>query len=322
MQVERLLLALGATRTALSRDSARGIELGTSCRPRAVRRLRRKVPRTFGARLRPDSGTARPQSRSRAIAVSPRNMPTRPLQPSVVIESRPRSCQAGGRRLTRPARWVRAPGPHSDRLARGDGLTADHLAEVSSRCAAPARVRSVQDDSTNQPMLAARLANETGGLGAQECRARGRENGADGSRGRGRRSRARRIHAGAELDPQGHPLTERDGRVVYRRVINPERAPPDKTIFERSRPAAVREVARAFNAEGRKTMRGKDWTTRRVRETVLLSLLRRWITVYGERNRGEHEPLIDSERWERICRRSTSSRCGRRPAAPRRPAPR
>ena len=196
--------------------------------------------------------------------------------------------------------WVQ----HSDRLARGDGLTADHLAEVFFEMRrAGVQLRSVQDDSTfTNPMLAAAIGERN-----REDSARKSAATRAGKRRRWQSGKAvgGPVHDGytlaPELDARGHPLTERDGRVVYRRVINPERARLIKRIFDAIEAGhTFGEVARAFNAEGRKTMRGKDWTTRRVRETVLNPFYAGWLTAYGERIRGEHEPLIDSERWERI----------------------
>ena len=100
-----------------------------------------------------------------------------------------------------------------------------------------------------------------------------------------------------------NPLPERHGRVTYRRVIDPDRAPLITRIFEQIEAGhTFGDVARALNAEGLKTIRNKDWTTRRVRETVLNPYYAGWITAYGERVRGAHEPLIQAERWEQIVR--------------------
>jgi hypothetical protein len=80
-------------------------------------------------------------------------------------------------------------------------------------------------------------------------------------------------------------------------AINPDRARLIKAIFDR---IEAGHTFGAFNSEGLKTIRGKDWTTRRVRDTVLNPYYAGWITAYGERVRGDHEPLIEAERWERI----------------------
>lgn len=196
--------------------------------------------------------------------------------------------------------WVQ----HSDRLARGDGLTADHLAEVFFEMRrAGVQLRSVQDDSTfTNPMLVAAIGERN-----REDSARKSAATRAGKRRRWQSGKAvgGPVHDGymlaPELDSQGQPVTERDGRVVYRRVVNPERAPLIRRIFDRVEAGrSFGDVAREFNAEGLKTIRGKDWTTRRVRETVLNPYYAGWITAYGEGVRGEHKPLIEPERWERI----------------------
>jgi hypothetical protein len=44
-------------------------------------------------------------------------------------------------------------------------------------------------------------------------------------------------------------------------------------------------------AEGHKTVRGNDWTTRRLRETVLSPYLAGWITVYAESLKGDLDAM-------------------------------
>jgi DNA invertase Pin-like site-specific DNA recombinase len=196
--------------------------------------------------------------------------------------------------------WVQ----HSDRLARGDGLAADHLAEVFFEMRrAGVVLRSVQDDSTfTNPMLVAAIGERN-----REDSARKSAATRSGKRRRWESGKAvgGPVHDGymlvSELDAQGQPATERDGRVVYRRVIDPERAPAIRRIFDQVEAGQTfGDVARAFNAEGHKTVRGKHWTTRRIRETVLNPYYAGWLTAYGERIAGDHEPLIEPERWEQI----------------------
>src|SRR4051794_10893037 len=196
--------------------------------------------------------------------------------------------------------WVQ----HSDRLARGDGLAADHLAEVFFELRrAGVALRSVQDDSTfTNPMLVAAIGERN-----REDSSRKSAATRAGKRRRWQSGKAvgGPVHDGyalvPELDNAGQPLTERDGRIVFRRAIDPHRAPLIKRIFDQLEAGQTfGDIARTFNAEGHKTRRGKDWTTRRIRETVLNPYYAGWITAYGERLRGDHEPLIDPERWERI----------------------
>ena len=196
--------------------------------------------------------------------------------------------------------WVQ----HSDRLARGDGLAADHLAEVFFELRrAGVALRSVQDDSTfTNPMLVAAIGERN-----REDSARKSAATRAGKRRRWQSGKAvgGPVHDGyalaPELDPGGQPITERDGRVVHRRAIDPNRAPLIRRIFDQiEKGQTYGDIARALNAEGHKTLRGKDWTTRRIRETVLNPYYAGWITAYGERLRGAHEALINPDRWERI----------------------
>lgn len=196
--------------------------------------------------------------------------------------------------------WVQ----HSDRLARGDGLTADHLAEVFFEMRrAGVALRSTQDDSTfTNPMLVAAIGErnrEDSARKSAATRAGKRRRWHDGKAVGGP------VHDGfvlvAQLDTDGHPLTARDGRVVYRRVPDPERAQLIQRIFKQVEAGhTFGEVARGLNAEGARTLRDKQWTTRRVRETVHNPYYAGWLTCYGERIRGDHEPLLEPERWEQI----------------------
>ena len=196
--------------------------------------------------------------------------------------------------------WVQ----HSDRLARGDGLTADHLAEVFFEVRREGvQLRSVQDDSTfTNPMLVAAIGERN-----REDSARKSAAVRSGKRRRWQSGKpvGGPVHDGymlvPELDDRDQPVIERGGRVVYRRAIDPQRAPLIERIFGLVESGhTFGDVARALNAEGLKTVRGKDWTTRRVRDTVLNPYYAGWIVAYGERVGGHHEPLIAPERWQQI----------------------
>jgi DNA invertase Pin-like site-specific DNA recombinase len=192
--------------------------------------------------------------------------------------------------------WVQ----HSDRLAQGDGVTADHLAEVFFELRrADVQLRSVYDDATfTNPMLVAAIGE------------RNREDSARKSvatrAGKRRRWGAGKVIGGPvhdgyklapELDDHGDPITERDGRVVHRRVIDPERAPLIGRMFDMIEAGHTPgDAARALNGDGLTTVRGKDWTARRVRDTIRNPYYGGWITAYGARARGDHEPLINPDR--------------------------
>jgi hypothetical protein len=161
----------------------------------------------------------------------------------------------------------------------------------------------VQDDGTfTNPMLVAAIGErnrEDSSRKSQATRA-----------GKRRRWEAGKVIGGPvhdgyvltpEIGPDGKPVTERDGRVVYRRVHNPDRAPLVQRIFDLAEGGHTNgDIARSLNGEGVRTVRGKDWTARRIRETVANPYYAGWITAYRERVKGDHEPLIDPERWERI----------------------
>lgn len=196
--------------------------------------------------------------------------------------------------------WVQ----HSDRLARGDGLAADHLAEVFFELRrAGVLLRSTQDDSTfTNPMLVA-------AIGERNREDSARKSAATRS-GKRRRWEAGRVIGGPihdgykhvpELDASGHPVTERDGRVVYRRVPDPQRAALIQRMFKHVEAGhTFGDIARALNAEGERTLRGAQWTTRRVRQTILNPYYAGWLSCYGEQIRGDHEPLIEPQRWKQI----------------------
>jgi hypothetical protein len=196
--------------------------------------------------------------------------------------------------------WVQ----HSDRLARGDGLGADHLAEIFfAMRRIGVRLRSVQDDSNLEDAIRAVL------IGERNYEDSARKSHATRS-GKRRRFDAGKavggpVHDGYRLDPvlrdDGAPLVSRDGRVQQDRVVDPDRAPLIARIFDLVEQGhTFGDVQRTLNREGHKTMRGKPWTTRRIRATIHNPYYAGFITAYDERIPGDHEPLIDYERWQRI----------------------
>ena len=70
----------------------------------------------------------------------------------------------------------------------------------------------------------------------------------------------------------------------YRRVINPERAHLITRIFDQIEAGHTFGKSRAHSTRGAQDIRDKDWTTRRVRETVLNPYYAGWLTAYGERS--------------------------------------
>ncbi len=196
--------------------------------------------------------------------------------------------------------WVQ----HSDRLARGDGLTADHLVEVYfAMKKAGVRLRSVQDDSNLDNVLMAAIIGERNHEDSRRKSAATR----DGKRRQLERGHTRGPVAygyriAALLDDAGRPVMRRDGQVERRRELNPETAPVMARIFDLVEAGETfGDVARLLNGEGRLGPRGLPWERRRIREMVHSPVYAGWAGVLdGERVRGDHEPLIDPARWEAI----------------------
>jgi len=193
---------------------------------------------------------------------------------------------------------------HSDRVARGDGITADHLAEVWFALRRHrVRLRSVQDDGNLEDAIRVVLIGERNHedskrkSGAVQAGKRRRFE-AGGSTGR--------LHDGymllARLDADGRPvIAGRSGKAVFDRVPDPDR----RGIIERAFALADEghtpgDIARAFNAEGIRTLNGKTWITERVRRTLADPWYAGDVVQHGERRPGVHEGLVDRERFERV----------------------
>ena len=189
---------------------------------------------------------------------------------------------------------------HSDRFARGDGIQAQHLAELwfASRRAG-IELHSVQDDSTfTNPLLAVAL---------------GERNAEDSRR------KALAVRAGmARRRAKG--LVNGRAPIGYRNVAG-------KLIVHTGEVAIVRrvyreflagrsqqQIARSLEAEGIRTKRGGHWH----KGTISIVLTRRYavgdiLAPDGKSwTRGSHEPIIDRDTWEQAARlREATSRTGR-----------
>jgi Recombinase/Resolvase, N terminal domain/Recombinase zinc beta ribbon domain len=189
--------------------------------------------------------------------------------------------------------WVQ----HSDRLARGDGITADHLAEVWFALRRHGvRLRSVQDDSNLEDAIRVVLIGERN---YEDSKRKGAAVAA---------GQRRRFESGKRLGSKirdGYRLelveVDRRGRPVHELVHDPDRAPVWRRIFDMVEsghtPGAVRA---ALNGEGVRMKSGAPWTTRAIRRGVLDNFYAGRAHAYGQTIEGDHEPLIDPERWERI----------------------
>jgi hypothetical protein len=196
--------------------------------------------------------------------------------------------------------WVQ----HSDRIARGDGLTADHLAEVFfAMRRVGVRLRSVQDDSNLEDAVRAVLIGErnTEDSRRKSLAVRG------GKRARFEAGKAvgGPLNDGYRLVPQrdsaGNVVVERGGRVIYDRELDPERRPLIERIFDLVEAGHTPgDIARQLNGEGHKTRLGKTWGARGVRHIVGNPYYAGRIVMHGDVAQGSHPPLIDPERFDRI----------------------
>ena len=215
---------------------------------------------------------------------------------------------AAARRYGTAELWVQ----HTDRIARGDGITADHFAEVWFALRKHrVRLRSVQDDHNTEDAIRAVLIGERNHEDSKRK--------SDAVR-RGKRTRFENgdstgpLHDGymrvVRTNADGSPVTtsSRNPLPIYDRVPDPERAPLIVRIFamfdEGQSPG---DIARTLNAEGLRTRRGKHWTARRIRSTVTNPYYAGWVgTGCGkdkpptELHDGNHAQLIDRELFARI----------------------
>lgn len=199
--------------------------------------------------------------------------------------------------------WVQ----HSDRLARGDGITADHLAELFFALRRQGvRLRSVQDDSTFENAV---LAVVMGERNTEDSR---RKSAAT------RAGKRRRFESGKPMGgptPDGYRLVI-DPTGTSRYEIDEARALIVRSMFERAvAGATLGEIARALNAEGNRTATrtskrgrafgGKPFDRRRVYDTLTTPIYCGRV-VYGrgkldqEVRDGEHPALVSVEAFERV----------------------
>jgi DNA invertase Pin-like site-specific DNA recombinase len=213
-----------------------------------------------------------------------------------------RNAAAAAGRYGTPAMLV---AQHSDRFSRGAGDrpgASEALVEIwHHERRRDVHLRSVQDDfDLRSSATVANIGERNRADSERKSRAT-----RDGKRRRFARQEAMGpVHDGYRLAPRrdvdGAPVID-GSRVVFDRVPCPDRAPVIQRIFEMLESGMTfGDVSRRLNREGIRTVRGKQWTTRRVRETARDPYYAGWVAGYGERVRGHHEPLIAADRWERL----------------------
>jgi len=192
--------------------------------------------------------------------------------------------------------WVE----HSDRLARGDGLTADHLGEIYFEMRRQhVRLRSVQDDSNLEDVIRAVLIGERNTEdsrrkslavknGMKRRADRGKPNGGPPSYGyQWVEDEAAPVHPGRRRPSK---LVPSPGEVeIVRRIFGDFAAGKSQ-----------KQIVRDLDHAGVRTRFGKRWHQGSI--SVILSN-----PVYIGRNRfngdepeGEHEPIIDAALWQKV----------------------
>ncbi len=185
--------------------------------------------------------------------------------------------------------WVQ----HSDRLARGDGLTADHLVEVWLEMRrAGVRLRSVQDDSNLENIVMAVLIGERN---TEDSRRKGQAV-SDGKR--------RQFKRGEHLGAPNYGLRKRDGRVIPEPS---ELVTVERIYREYEAGASMNAIQRGLNDEGvigpeRKGQRG-TWHQGSVGRILRNPVYAGKVVYRGEVIEGSHEPLIPVDLWEAVQRR-------------------
>lgn len=210
--------------------------------------------------------------------------------------------------------WVQ----HSDRVARGDGITADHLAEVwFALRRAGVRMRSVQDDGNLEDAIRVVL------MGERNFEDSARKSQAVRSGKNGQMERGERLGG---PQPDGLRIVrEVDGRGKFqtRYERDPERAVIIERAFELSEGGhGDGHIARVLNAEGHRTQKrtvksersarsgeaygGKPFSRSRVQNMLTNQTYAGRVVRYrGKPNEkvvqsSNVEPLIEAERFDRI----------------------
>ena len=183
---------------------------------------------------------------------------------------------------------------HADRLARGDGVTADHLVEIALWARrVRARITSVQDPMTFEGGLA--FAAMMGDRNHEDSRRK-----ALAVRDGLRRAFERGQHGGGSVHDGYSRLS--DGRIVE----DATRAPLIRRIFSLAAdglPPA--NIARLLNREGHRTQRGGAWKRRRLQDTLCNPFYAGMIVWHRGRpdeewREGQHPALVEPEVFARI----------------------
>lgn len=186
---------------------------------------------------------------------------------------------------------------HSDRLARGDGKQARHLAELYFwAMKAGVEIRSVEDDSTfSNPILAVALGERN----AEDSRRKSE------SVKKGMKRRAARGLPTGGPRPYGYRYGENGAGLE---VIAAEAAIVRRIFAEYIAGTAQLAITRNLRADGVPTARGGEWHQGTVRAILANPVYAGFI---GDQ-RGVHEPIVDEDTWAKAeALRAASARVGR-----------
>jgi hypothetical protein len=192
--------------------------------------------------------------------------------------------------------WVQ----HSDRLARGDGVRADHLVEVWLETRRQAvRLRSVQDDGNLENIVMATLIGERN---TEDSRRKAQAV---------RAGKARQLSRGERLGgpvPDGYQrsLCVAADKVVAHYTLDPARAPTIRRAFDLAAEGlGDPSVARRLNGEGHRTKAGGFFRRRRVQDLLTNPYYAGRVVRYRGRDNqevavGTHEPIVDPHEFDRL----------------------
>jgi site-specific DNA recombinase len=175
---------------------------------------------------------------------------------------------------------------HSDRLARGDGRSARHLGELYFwAIKAGVELRSVQDDATfTNPLLTFAMGERN----AEDSRRKSLAVAA----GMRRRSEAGKHHGG----PRPYGYEYQDGGLV---MVSAEAEIVRRIYTEYLAGRSLTAIARDLHRESVSTARGRRWRQSSVSGVLANPIYTGHLRSNGEVLDGLHEPIVETDDWER-----------------------
>jgi site-specific DNA recombinase len=208
---------------------------------------------------------------------------------------------------------------HSDRLARGDAREARHLIEIVLWAIKhDVQLLSAQDPEILAGGDLALLLGAIGGMRNHQDSKRKALAVKDGMK----RRRAKGLHAGGPRKFGYDYVRDEYGRTVQDQPMRPNRveALTIQRIY-RDYDAGITQmgIQRALNAENIPTLRGGVWHQGTIAHILADPFYKGFLPGDGDSVRGEHEPIIDEDLWDRIAKlreqaRRSLGRTGGRPA--------